>query len=520
MHTRDGREDLGHDEELHASIDVFGATHPGQDTSGQRGSVLRRVAAQVDAGSADEPRGPEPDSRDYTARPPTCSSSPTASAASAAASWPAARRWRRWRSTSARRSAATTTSTSTRSTSSWLSSRTPSMRSHEQVRRQYASDGRGPATTLTMVALVWPRAYVVHVGDSRAYYLRGGRLRQLTRDQTAYEELVDQGVISAAGRRRASGRLEEHADERGRRRDEPSIGLIDLEAGDALLLCTDGLTKHVRRRGDRRRSWGRAAAPRSRCRRLDRPDAGARRERQRDGRSWAVSRPPESGCAVKRSLAAAEKGTVAWARCRARRPAEKEARTAAGGCGARRRRRDARRRQPRPGERDPLRRAEPRRREADRAARGGAPQAGRRDARRAQAGDRDARGLRAHARSTRSTSDCAARSPSADKGDDQLSAKAEESAKALRREVANSTSDRPPRSASCASTLLDQTKRLDEEIQRRSDDLAAALARAVEELRSEKADRKAVAGILHEVAMRLTDEFALPLGDGQGAVGP
>ena len=49
----------------------------------------------------------------------------------------------------------------------------------------------GPATTLTMVMLVWPRAYVVHVGDSRAFYLRKGRLRQLTRDQTTGEYMVD-----------------------------------------------------------------------------------------------------------------------------------------------------------------------------------------------------------------------------------------------------------------------------------------------------------------------------------------
>ena len=46
-----------------------------------------------------------------------------------------------------------------------------------------------------------------------------------------------------------------------------------------------------------------------------------------------------------------------------------------------------------------------------------------------------------------------------------------------------------------------------------TDDLTAALVRAVEELRSEKADRKAVAGILHEVAMRLTDDLSLPMVD-------
>ncbi len=120
-------------------------------------------------------------------------------------------------------------------------------RSDRQVRARHGSAGQAPATTLTMVALMWPRAYVVHVGDSRAYHLRQGRLRQITRDQTVYEELVDEGVIP-----------EDQAAEAGMRhrfRDmltsavgagiKPSIGVIDVQAGDALLLCTDGLTKHV-----------------------------------------------------------------------------------------------------------------------------------------------------------------------------------------------------------------------------------------------------------------------------------
>jgi serine/threonine protein phosphatase PrpC len=117
------------------------------------------------------------------------------------------------------------------------------MRSHEQVRRQYAADGRGPATTLTMVALVWPRAYIVHVGDSRAYYLRGGRLRQITRDQTAYEDLVDRGVMSEEEAKRAG--LRNMLTSALGAQMTPSIGLIDLEPGDVLLMCTDGLTKHV-----------------------------------------------------------------------------------------------------------------------------------------------------------------------------------------------------------------------------------------------------------------------------------
>jgi DNA repair exonuclease SbcCD ATPase subunit len=104
-----------------------------------------------------------------------------------------------------------------------------------------------------------------------------------------------------------------------------------------------------------------------------------------------------------------------------------------------------------------------------------------------------------------------------DKRDEQLSAKLEESIKAVRKEVAGLDERSTAAQRELRQHVLEQTKRLDEEIQRRSDDLGAALARAVEELRSEKADRKAVAGILHEVAMRLADDLSLPLGEDKEA---
>ena len=115
-------------------------------------------------------------------------------------------------------------------------------RGHERLREMFHVQG-GPATTLTMVTLVWPRAYVVHVGDSRGYYLRDGKLRQFTRDQTMGDYLVDIGAVT-----------EQHAEKAGLYNVlssavgadlVPSVGVVDLADGDALLLCTDGLTKHV-----------------------------------------------------------------------------------------------------------------------------------------------------------------------------------------------------------------------------------------------------------------------------------
>jgi protein phosphatase len=103
---------------------------------------------------------------------------------------------------------------------------------------------RLPATTLTLVLLVWPRAYHVQVGDSRAYVRRGGRLQRLTRDQNLGEFMVSLGAWTDDQARMAST-AETLSSAIGGSELEPVVGLIDLAPGDCLLLCTDGLTKHV-----------------------------------------------------------------------------------------------------------------------------------------------------------------------------------------------------------------------------------------------------------------------------------
>ena len=103
---------------------------------------------------------------------------------------------------------------------------------------------RLPATTLTLVLLVWPRAYHVQVGDSRAYGRRGGRMQRLTRDQTLGDFMVSVGAWTEEQARMAST-AETLASAIGGSELTPVVGLIDLSPGDSLLLCTDGLTKHV-----------------------------------------------------------------------------------------------------------------------------------------------------------------------------------------------------------------------------------------------------------------------------------
>ena len=115
---------------------------------------------------------------------------------------------------------------------------------HESLVESSGGGSHGPATTLTMALLLWPRAYLIHVGDSRAYVRRGGKLQQLTSDQTFGEYMVSLGAWTPeqAAQSRPGATLTSAV---GGPQFQPVVGVIDLTSGDSLMLCTDGLSKHV-----------------------------------------------------------------------------------------------------------------------------------------------------------------------------------------------------------------------------------------------------------------------------------
>jgi protein phosphatase len=73
---------------------------------------------------------------------------------------------------------------------------------------------------------------------------RGERVQQLTRDQTFGNDMVNVGVWTEeqAARSMPGGTLSSAV---GGREMMPVVGLIDLDPGDSLLLCTDGLTRYA-----------------------------------------------------------------------------------------------------------------------------------------------------------------------------------------------------------------------------------------------------------------------------------
>lgn len=107
----------------------------------------------------------------------------------------------------------------------------------------------GMGTTLTMAFATGRKLFVIHAGDSRCYLFRGGKLRQLTLDQTVAAELARHGVIKPEQVRRHPFRHNVTNFLGDRKRSEPGVQvevqMTNLERGDKILLCSDGLTDMV-----------------------------------------------------------------------------------------------------------------------------------------------------------------------------------------------------------------------------------------------------------------------------------
>ncbi len=110
---------------------------------------------------------------------------------------------------------------------------------HEEARADAAKRGMG--TTLSSLLVVGTQGFIAHVGDSRIYLSRGGHAQQVTEDHTVYNELIKRGKLSKEqiekvqqknAITRAVGVYE---------RVEVDTLVIELIAGDTLVLASDGL---------------------------------------------------------------------------------------------------------------------------------------------------------------------------------------------------------------------------------------------------------------------------------------
>jgi len=124
-------------------------------------------------------------------------------------------------------------------------------RANEALLAQRESDARLRDMHTTLVCLVIDfvaaRAHWVHAGDSRLYWFRAGRLRQRTLDHSLVQGLLQAGVLTPE-QARAHPRRSELQSALGTRAEDLRIdaaATVEIEPGDAFLLCSDGLWEFI-----------------------------------------------------------------------------------------------------------------------------------------------------------------------------------------------------------------------------------------------------------------------------------
>ncbi len=124
--------------------------------------------------------------------------------------------------------------------------RSAAMQAHTDVRAR--RDARAivgtMATTLTLYIGVWPTYYLLQVGDSRYYVMIDGVLKQITRDQTMAQDLVDDGIMPAS-RAFSSPMANVLSSAIGSDVTMPVVTRLSADWNHVHLMCSDGLTKHV-----------------------------------------------------------------------------------------------------------------------------------------------------------------------------------------------------------------------------------------------------------------------------------
>jgi protein phosphatase len=103
----------------------------------------------------------------------------------------------------------------------------------------------GMGTTLTAAVICQERVLIAHVGDSRGYFARGGRVEQITKDQSIAGQLVASGAMTEEQVRQTPFRHVLLQAIGTKEKVEIALDGIDLVRGDSLLLCSDGLSGKI-----------------------------------------------------------------------------------------------------------------------------------------------------------------------------------------------------------------------------------------------------------------------------------
>jgi protein phosphatase len=119
---------------------------------------------------------------------------------------------------------------------------------HQEIRRisEASEDKKGMGTTFTMAYIVWPKLAFIHAGDTRCYVFRAGQLSLLTLDHTVANEMIKNGQLNLNDNERSPwSNVLVNALGAGAEGVQGDLATTLLEPGDIVLMCSDGLNKHV-----------------------------------------------------------------------------------------------------------------------------------------------------------------------------------------------------------------------------------------------------------------------------------
>lgn len=121
-------------------------------------------------------------------------------------------------------------------------------KAHEAIEKESSEDSgsKGMGTTLTMAYVIWPWMYIVHAGDSRCYLLRRGELKQLTRDHTVSNQLMEKGGMTPDEAEKSPwSNVLYNALGAGASAVDAEVHKVPLEPNDMIMLCSDGLYRYL-----------------------------------------------------------------------------------------------------------------------------------------------------------------------------------------------------------------------------------------------------------------------------------
>jgi serine/threonine protein phosphatase PrpC len=119
------------------------------------------------------------------------------------------------------------------------------LESHQGISALGRNEPRSPGSTCVLLYLNGPEAYWAHVGDSRLYHFRNGRLLNRTQDHSVAQLMVAQGRFKETDAATSALQNQLYMRLGGNELPDPDFGASEVEADDIFMLCSDGFWSHV-----------------------------------------------------------------------------------------------------------------------------------------------------------------------------------------------------------------------------------------------------------------------------------